>query len=444
MYTCGVTVYDQCHMGHARSLYVFDVIRRYLQHRGFQVKFVRNITDVDDKIIHKANELKKTSEEVARDNIALYYRDLESLGVSKADNEPRATENIPDIIKDVEGLIQKGFAYALDGDVYFNVRKFSGYGRLSGQSIEKMREAVRIEKGERKQDPLDFALWKKSKDGEPGWSSPWGEGRPGWHMECSCMSLKHLQCETLDIHAGGRDLIFPHHENEIAQAEALRGGTPFAKYWIHHGLITVNGQKMAKSAGNFITIQDALKKYPLDDLKLFFLFSHYASNIDFTAQKMEEAHKAMQKFDVLFWKAHDLLQGKKFQLTQTVDFVERHKSDFLAAMDDDFNTPKALAALFELISDINKFIDHASEDDNYFSTIYLGVDTIENLAGNIFGLFSKEAEHEPDEETRRLLEERRAARANKNFRRSDELRDTLKSKGIIVEDTKEGQVWRWA
>src|SRR3989338_6802582 len=443
MYTCGVTVYDQCHIGHARSLYVFDLIRRYLQSRGFKVNFVRNITDVDDKIINKANELKKSSDQVARENVDLYYRDLESLGVSRADIEPRATENIADIVKDVEGLIKRGFAYNVNGDVYFNVRKFSDYGKLSGQSIEKMMEAVRIEKDEQKKDPLDFALWKKSKEGEPSWDSPWGGGRPGWHIECSCMSLKHLKCETLDIHAGGRDLIFPHHENEIAQAEALHG-KPFAKYWLHHGLITVNGQKMAKSLGNFITVQEALKKYPLDDLKLLFLFSHYASNIDFTEQKMEEAHKAMQKFDVLFWKAHELLKGKKFPTVGTADFIEQHRQEFVAAMDDDFNTPQALAAVFDLINETNKFIDAGKKDDKSLAVIYQAVDMIESLAKDIFGLFSKEADNDLDVEAEKLLEERKAARAGKNFKRSDELRDLLKDKGIVVADTKEGQTWRWA
>lgn len=308
MYSCGVTVYDECHIGHARSLYVFDVICRYLRNRGFKVNFVRNITDIDDKIINKANELNKDWKDVVKENIAAYEKDLQALEIGKADKEPRATENIDSIKKDIAGLIEKGFAYETEGDVYFSVRKFEGYGKLSGQSIEKMQEAVRIEKDEKKQDPLDFALWKRSKEDEPFWDSPWGGGRPGWHIECSCMSLKYLNCQTLDIHAGGRDLIFPHHENEIAQAEAL-SGKPFAKYWIHHGLLTINGQKMAKSLGNFVTIQDALKKYSIEDLKMFYLSSHYASAIDFSEDKMQEAHKALQRFEIFFNETSSLKTG---------------------------------------------------------------------------------------------------------------------------------------
>ena len=246
MYTCGVTVYDKSHIGHARSLYTFGVIRQYLKYRGYDVKFVRNITDVDDKIINKANELGITSKEVSENNINDYHADLDRMGIDRADCEPKATENIDEMVKYISGLIDKGFAYEVDGDVYFKVRQFKDYGKLSGQSVEKMQEAVRIDKDEKKQDSSDFALWKKAKEGEPSWPSPWGDGRPGWHIECSCMSLKHLGCDTLDIHAGGRDLIFPHHENEIAQAEAFTG-KPFAKYWIHHGLLTINKQKMSKS-----------------------------------------------------------------------------------------------------------------------------------------------------------------------------------------------------
>ena len=441
MYTCGVTVYDRCHIGHARSLFVFDVIRRYLKFRGYNLRFVRNITDVDDKIINKANELKKTSEQVAQENIVRYYEDLKSLSVDPADSEPRATENIDDMVKHIEGLIAQGFAYEVEGDVYFNVRKFEGYGKLSGQTIDKMMEAVRIEKDSKKKDPLDFALWKKSKDNEPAWESPWGPGRPGWHIECSCMSMKHLECQTLDIHAGGRDLIFPHHENEIAQSEALTH-KPFARIWIHHGLLTINGQKMAKSSGNFITVEDILKKYSVDDLKIFFLFSHYASPIDFCEEKIEEAHKALQKFDILFWKTHEILKDKHVDIPIQADFIKEHKNRFVAAMDDDFNTPEALASLFDLISATNKFIEEGKRDKNYFGILYCAVDTLESLAKHIFGLFSKEKGMDLSDEEKKVLEERKLARAQKNFKRSDELRDLLKQKGIAVEDGREGQTWR--
>ncbi|MEI7998214.1 MAG: cysteine--tRNA ligase [Candidatus Omnitrophota bacterium] len=441
MYTCGVTVYDQCHIGHARSLYVFDVIRRYLQFRGFKVEFVRNITDVDDKIIQKAIETNKTSKEVSEEQIKLYYEDMNALGVSKADLEPKATDNIPEMITHIQGLIDKDFAYAVGGDVYFNVRKFSEYGKLSGQSVDKMMEAVRIEKDSDKKDPLDFALWKSSKPSEPTWDSPWGPGRPGWHIECSCMSMKHLKTQTLDIHAGGRDLIFPHHENEVAQSEALTD-KPFAKYWIHHGLLTINGQKMSKSLGNFITIKDALSKYTSDELKMFFLFSHYTSAIDFTEDKMLEARKALAKFDVLFWKASAILKDKDVEAFQE-DFIIRYKQEFIEAMDDDFNTSKALAALFNLISDTNKFIDERQAESHYLGVIYHAVDVLENLSRQIFGLFLKESDKELTEDIKQFLQERLAARASKNFKRSDELRDLLKSKGVAVEDTKSGQTWRW-
>ena len=442
MYSCGVTVYDKSHIGHAHSLYIFEVIRRYLKYRGYDVLFVRNITDIDDKIINRAKELNKPAKQVSEENIKIYYDDLERLGITKADVEPKATENVAEMIEHIEGLIVKGFAYEVDGDVYFQVRKFPEYGKLSGQSIDKMLEGVRIEKDEKKKDPLDFALWKKSKEGEPSWESPWGPGRPGWHIECSCMSMKYLNSETLDIHAGGRDLIFPHHENEIAQSEALTGKL-FAKYWIHHGLVTINSQKMAKSLGNFITVEDALKKYPVDELKLLFLSSHYASAIDYTESKMEEMHKALQKFDILFWKAYEIIKEKKVYDSRQVDFIEKNKANFLKAMDDDFNTPQALAAIFDLVNDTNKFIDRGQREDGYVDVIFHAVDTIENLARNIFGLFTKEKEQNLSSELEELLEERKQSRINKNFKRSDELRDILKQKGVSVEDTKDGQTWRW-
>ncbi len=441
MYTCGVTVYDRCHIGHARSLYVFEVMRRYLQFRGFKVKFVRNITDVDDKIIAKAVETKKTSQEVSEEQIRFYYQDLEALNISKADEEPQATQDIPEMIKHIQGLIDKGFAYAVGGDVYFHVRAFKDYGKLSGQSIEAMVEAVRIEKDSHKKDPLDFALWKASQEGEPGWNSPWGKGRPGWHIECSCMSMKHLQTQTLDIHAGGRDLIFPHHENEIAQSESLTGKT-FVRYWLHHGLLTMNGQKMSKSLGNFVTIPQALAQYTVDEIKMFFLFSHYASGIDFTDEKMLEARKVLSKFDILFWKAAELLKDKDVEPFQA-DFISTHKQEFLEAMDDDFNTPKALAALFNLISDTNKLIDENQKDPHYLGVIYHAVDVLENLGRQIFGLFLKEKEKELTDDLKQLLNDRVAARRAKNFKRSDELRELLKSKGVAVEDGKSGQTWRW-
>ena len=446
MYTCGVTVYDHCHIGHARSLYIFDLIRRYLVFRDFKVHFVRNITDIDDKIIQRAKEQKKTSQEVAEGYIASYYRDLESLKIAKADHEPKATEqeNIDEMIKHISGLIEKGSAYEVKGNVYFRVRQFKEYGKLSGQSIEKMREAVRIEKDEKKEDPLDFALWKRSEPDEPSWVSPWGKGRPGWHIECSCMSLKHLKCETLDIHAGGGDLIFPHHENEIAQSEALMG-KPFARYWLHHGLLTINGQKMAKSLGNFITIPEALQKYTVDTLKMFFLFSHYASPVDFTEEKMLEAGKALERFDILFWKAYQIMMDRRPAEPCPPLFVEWYMREFVEAMDDDFNTPKALGVLFNFINEINKYIDTVDmSNKDYRGAVIYSVDTLERLARDVFGLFLKEKDNDLTDDQKQLLYDRLEARKKKNFKRSDELREVLRSQGIVVEDTRDGQTWRFA
>jgi cysteinyl-tRNA synthetase len=440
MYTCGVTVYDLSHIGHARSLYVFDMIRRYLKYRGYDVKFVRNITDVDDKIINRAKETNKTSAQVAEENIKAYYEDLQRLGVDAADHEPKATdqENIDEMLKFISGLIEKGFAYEVDGDVYFSVRQFKDYGKLSGQSIEKMQEAVRIEKDDKKKDPLDFVLWKKSKEGDPFWDSPWGKGRPGWHIECSCMSLKHLNCETLDIHAGGQDLVFPHHENEIAQAEAFTG-TPFAKYWIHHGLLTINSQKMAKSLGNFITIRDAVAKYGANTLKMFFLTSHYGSNIDFNEEKVEESRKAVERISILLQKLsrEEMTCDKK-----QVDDIKAFQQRFEESMDDDFNTPKALAVIHELINWTNKQIE--TDGPEKALVLHDAKKLLEKIL-NVFSMqFDQEQRDDIDPAIKALLDERQQARANKDFKRSDEIRDELKEKGILVEDSKDGQTWRSA
>ena len=434
MYSCGVTVYDKCHIGHARSLYIFDVIRRYLKYRGYDVLFVRNITDVDDKIINKAKQSGKTFDEVVRENIEAYERDLVNFGVDKADKEPRATQYIPKIIDFIEGLIEKGFGYEVDGDVYYSVRKFKGYGKLSGQSIDQMIEATRIEQDPKKRDPLDFALWKKAKEGEKSWPSPWGEGRPGWHIECSCMSMQELQRDTIDIHAGGRDLVFPHHENEIAQSEALTG-KPFARHWIHHGLLTINGQKMAKSLGNFITLDEVFARYPSDVLKLFFLQSHYGSPVDFSWEKMEEVKKAYDRIGIFMKKLDDV--GDE-ETSEDEDFD--YRKEFEATMDDDFNTPKALSVLFDMANECNRLIDSGAEENR--SILKAAMAFLKDVS-DIFGIqFFKETNVSEEEEG--LLQERIAARKNKDFKRSDELRNVLKSKGIIVEDTKDGQVWRRA
>ena len=437
IYTCGVTVYDESHIGHARSLYIFDVIRRYLTYRGLKVKFVRNITDIDDKIINRANELKIDWQELVKKYIDKYTRDLEILGIEKGDVEPRATENIAEMIKHIEGLIKKDYAYVTESGVYFSVRKFKDYGKLSGQSIDQMLTGVRKETDETKKDPLDFALWKKSKEDEPFWESPWMKGRPGWHIECSVMSQKFLQTDTLDIHAGGRDLIFPHHENEIVQSEALTG-KPLAKYWIHHGLLTINSQKMAKSQGNFVTIADFIKKYQNADLlKLFFLSAHYAHPIDYSDNKIEETKQALERILILIDKIDRKLSPNKKLSDKKITEIEEIKNKFIQAMDDDFNTPQALACIFDLVNLANKNIDDAQFLYNAKGTIKESLD--------ILGISLKAVEATikiTDEEIKAMLLQREKARQENNYALSDKIRKELEEKGIILEDTKEGTTWR--
>ena len=450
IYTCGVTVYDDCHIGHARSLYIFDVMRRYLEYRGYKVNFVRNITDIDDKIINRANELNIEWRELVDKYIASYKEDLESLGVregllDKDGEEPRATKNIPEMISYITELIDKGYAYESDGDVYFDVRKFKEYGKLSGQDIDKVREGARISPGERKKDALDFALWKRSKENEPWWESPWSKGRPGWHIECSVMSQRFLNSDTLDIHAGGRDLIFPHHENEIAQAEA-KTGKPFAKYWIHHGLLTIDAQKMSKSLGNFITIKDALKKYVPDSIKLLMLGTHYSHQLNFSDKSMQQAVEGLQRFIALFGRitSSDVLKNIQEQdVTKNFkEAIDKLKEEFIKAMDDDFNTPQALSKLFEMINRANVESENKRE-----SLIY--VKKVITELGDIFGLFSKQKkldlEFLDDELVKYVqgkIDEREEARKEKDFKKADSIRDQLQKESILIEDTSEGTTWR--
>ena len=442
IYTCGVTVYDESHIGHARSLYIFDVIRRYLEYRNFKVNFVRNITDIDDKIINRAKELNIGWEELIKKYIDSYDEDLRLLDIKKADAEPRATENIPAMIKHIDKLIEKGYAYLTANGVYFSVRKFKAYGKLSGQSIEQMLSGVRKEADETKQDTLDFALWKKSKPDEPAWESPWGRGRPGWHIECSVMSAEYLKTDTLDIHAGGRDLIFPHHENEIAQSEAL-SSKPFAKYWIHHGLLTINGQKMAKSSGNFLTIKEVLSKHPADILKIFYLQAHYSKPVDFSWEKMEEVKKAYERIDILMGKLDKILSARpvnKPGLVGTGDILQ-FKDEFIECMDDDFNTPRALAILFDLVNKCNVLLEGDDRDKNL--KLNLAVDTIKEMT-DVFGLsfFKKPSGMMPDSQIEWYVTVRAEYKKQKKFQEADAVRKKLKEEGVILEDTKDGTTWR--
>lgn len=452
IYTCGVTVYDDCHIGHARSLYIFNVIKNYLKYRGFDVRFVRNITDIDDKIINRANELKTDWRQLVSKYIERYYEDLNALGIEKADFEPRATENIPEMIRYIKLLIDKDNAYVTATGVYFRVRKFSEYGKLSGQSIDQMESGVRKEQDETKDDPLDFALWKMSKPGEPFWPSPWGNGRPGWHIECSVMSQKFLATDTLDIHAGGMDLIFPHHENETAQAEALTG-KPFAKYWIHHGLLTINGQKMSKSLGNFVTIKDFLAKYKdADLLKLFFLSAHYSHPIDYTEEKINETNSALQKLNgffsesFLFW-LYDMAKEAKERFPDFGSLVPKQdsgkfrntvdsfKAEFERVMDNDFNTPEMLAVVFKMWTFIWNFrqpLKVSIEDLKYTK------DAICELKDIVKSVFSLSLSRKLTPEINEIKIERERARKSGDFQKADKIRAELEQKGYMVADNKDG------
>lgn len=449
IYSCGVTVYDDCHVGHARSLFIFDALKKYLEFKKYKVKLVRNITDVDDKIINRANQEGVDFFQIRQRYIDNYYRDLKEFEIEKADFEPMATENIFYMVDHIKQLIDRGYAYEADGDVYFSVRSFVEYGRLSGQSLDDMMTAVRIEKDEKKKDPLDFALWKKSKPHEPFWESPWSQGRPGWHIECSTMSMRYLRAQTLDIHAGGRDLIFPHHENEIAQAQALTGKV-FARYWIHHGLLTINGKKMSKSLGNFVTIQDVLKKYRPDVLKLFFLSAHYGSPMDFSYEALEKTKRAYEKIEEFLSKVGSAkvdLEKVSLACKQEIDpFLKQ----FERVLDDDFNTAQGLAVLFELLSVGNKYllIEQNHWDAAYVADCFMCLARAIGLSlklsleikqfSNIERIKMTDASVVTLDADRieKLILERRKARQNKDFKRADEIRDFLKKNGVVVEDTK--------
>ena len=363
IYACGVTVYDHCHIGHARSAIVFDVIRRYMRYKGFDVKYVRNFTDIDDKIINRAKQEGITWDAVAKKYTAEYYKDMDRLGVGRADVEPKATEHIEEIIGIIKGLIEKGYAYEVDSSVYFSVAKFPGYGKLSKRDMEEMTAGARVEVDERKKNPLDFALWKKSKEGEPSWESPWGLGRPGWHIECSAMSIKHLG-ESFDIHGGGADLLFPHHENEIAQSEAFTG-RPFARYWVHNGFITIDKEKMSKSLGNFFTIKEVLDKFDPEVVRFFLLSTHYRSPVEFSDEQLREAESSIDRYYSTIVRINDFFEKEdsgKEEFSNAGEIFEglllSFQEKFKEAMDDDFNTALALGHIFELIREANRFLDN--------------------------------------------------------------------------------------
>ncbi len=439
MYVCGVTVYDDCHIGHARGALTFDIIRRYLKYKGYELTYVRNITDIDDKIIQRANELGTPWNELAGKYAKRYYQDMQALGIAKADIEPFATKHIADIIKLVQQLMDSSYAYEVDGDVYFEVRKFTAYGKLSGRNPDDMRSGARIEVDERKRDPLDFALWKSSKPGEPSWDSPWGGGRPGWHIECSAMSTRYLG-DSFDIHGGGKDLIFPHHENEIAQSEAA-SGQPFVKYWLHNGFVQVDKEKMSKSLGNFFTIKDILAKYPAEVVRFFLLSTHYRSPIDFSDKRLDEANRGLGRFYNTF---HEVELAFKDQAGETTPILETdgYRKKFEAAMDDDFNTAVAIGVLFDLVRHTNRLLRDNASSQNLFAN----VDLIKELGG-VLGLFECPGRMKElsitGEEVTALIKKRNEARAKKDWAGADAVRDKLLELGIVLEDRPGGTSWRF-
>lgn len=456
MYVCGVTVYDMCHIGHARSIVLFDVIYRYLMSRGYEVTYVRNFTDVDDKIINRANELGEDWKSLAERFILEFYQDMDALGVKRPTTEPKATEHIPQIQALIDNLISAGHAYEIDGDVMFSVDSFEGYGKLSGKRIEELRAGARIEVDEKKKNPLDFALWKSAKPGEPYWESPWGMGRPGWHIECSAMSMHYLG-KGFDIHGGGADLTFPHHENEIAQSEA-GSRTQFVKYWIHNGFVNIRSEKMSKSLGNVLNIREILERIHPEALRLFLLSSHYRSPLDYNENSIKEASAGLERLYAAMAALRTLMEAEGTS-DQVPDELVGIKDRFMSAMDDDFNTPRALAVLFEAARAINRI---SSATGTRRATIpsrarLSNVDQeISEVAGNVLGLLTEDPVGFMDEmrtarvaelgitreEIEAMIAERAQARQEKDYKRADEIRSQLDARGVLLEDSPQGTTWK--
>ena len=438
MYNCGPTVYNFIHVGNARPLVVFDTLRRYFIYKGYDVDFVVNFTDIDDKLINRAKDEDTTVSAVAERYIGEFMQDANGLNLyTYKTTNPRATEFIEPMLKFVEGLVEKGAAYPADGDVYFDITKAKDYGKLSGKNIDELQSGARIEVNSAKKNPGDFALWKGKKEGEPFWHSPWGDGRPGWHLECSVMA-KTLLGDTIDIHSGGEDLQFPHHENEIAQSETLTGKT-FANYWLHNGMITVDGTKMSKSLGNFFTVREVANVFDLEVLRFFLLSAHYRSPINYSYDAMEQTKAGLDRLYGVRDHMEQLLKGD-LEAASDADFdaaVEKEREEFMDAMDDDLNTARATGALFTLARDINSFIAKGAKRDS----LQKAYDTFMELAG-VLGILYRREETDEDSAIEALLEERKAARANKDFARADAIRDELFEKGIAIEDTREGTLWK--
>ncbi|WP_251860692.1 cysteine--tRNA ligase [Clostridium sp. Marseille-Q2269] len=440
MYVCGPTVYNFFHIGNARTFVVFDSIRRYLEYRGYKVKFIQNFTDIDDKMIKKANEEGTTVKELGDRFIKEYYKDADDLNIERATKNPRATEFMQEIIKFVSDLIDKGYAYEIDGDVYFSTKRFNSYGKLSGQNLEELQLGSRINIDERKKDPMDFAIWKSEKPGEPAWESPWGMGRPGWHIECSCMAY-NLLGETIDIHAGGSDLAFPHHENEIAQSEA-RTGKQFAKYWLHSAFVNVNNQKMSKSLNNFFTAREILEKYDSDVLRMFMLSGHYRTQINFSMELLDSTKAALDRLYNSINNLENLLdEVTSIEVTdkelEYKNELQKYKEKYIEKMDDDFNTADAISVIFDLVRDVNTNITVESSKE----LVQHALDLIREL-GEPLGILQKSTKSSLEEEVEKLIEQRQKARKEKDWALADKIRDDLKDRGIVLEDTPQGVRWK--
>lgn len=442
MYVCGPTVYNFFHIGNGRTFIVFDTIRRYLEWRGYKVRFVQNFTDIDDKMINKAKVEGITVKELGDRFIEEYYKDADNLNIERATINPRATEYMSDIINFVSDLVDKGYAYVVDGDVYYDTSKFKDYGKLSGQNINDLQSGVRVSVDERKKNPTDFAVWKNKKEGEPYWDSPFGQGRPGWHIECSCMACKLLG-ETIDIHGGGSDLVFPHHENEIAQSEG-RNGKNFANYWIHAAFLNIDNVKMSKSLNNFFTAREVLEKYDSNVIRLFMLSGHYRTQINFSEELLESAKSALDRIKNALLNLNNLSKETTImEMTEDektyLDKLLTYKDKFVEKMDDDFNTADGLSVIYDLVRDINSNINYDSSKELIDEAHGIIKKLLQPLA-----ILDQKENSTLEEEIEKLIEERQKARADKNYKRSDEIRDYLKDKGIILEDTPQGVRWKKA
>ena len=440
MYVCGPTVYNYFHIGNGRTFIIFDTIRRYLEYRGYKVTFIQNFTDIDDKMINKANAEGITVKELGDKFIDEYYQDADGLQVKRATINPRATEYIDEVVEFVKDLIDRGFAYEIDGDVYFSTKKFEEYGKLCGQNLEDLQSGARISVDERKKDPMDFAVWKSQKPGEPAWESPWGLGRPGWHIECSCMAKKSLG-DTIDIHGGGMDLKFPHHENEIAQSEAVTG-QKFANYWMHAAFVNVDNKKMSKSENNFVTAREALKKYNSDVIRFLMLSGHYRTQINFSAELLDSAKSSVERLYNCVNNLENLINEVNRKEANDSEkaylkSLDKHREKFIEKMDDDFNTADGISVIFDLIKDINNnvSIDSSSE-------LCEGALNLIRELGSPLGILQKTEEKSLEVEIQELIDKRQEARKNRDFALADKIRDDLKARNIILEDTPQGVRWK--